>query len=66
MIIAAGVENIRTEEVTQWVELQDVFSKALSVRTLGAEAAELADRLFLETMVRIHRVGRAQPDGRWL
>src|SRR5665647_3177702 len=35
----------------------DVFGKALKVRTLGADAAELADRLFLETMVRIHRMG---------
>jgi len=38
-------------------EMRDVFEKALKVRTLGAEAAELADRLFLETMVRIHRMG---------
>jgi len=38
-------------------ELSDVFENALKVRTLGAEAAELADRLFLETMVRIHRMG---------
>ena len=37
-------------------ELRDVFDKALQVRTLGADAAELADRLFLETMVRIHRM----------
>ncbi len=38
-------------------ELRDVFEKSLRVRTLGAEAAELADRLFLETLVRIHRMG---------
>jgi len=38
-------------------ELRDVFEKALKVRTLGADAAEVADRLFLETMVRIHRMG---------
>lgn len=38
-------------------ELRDVFDKARRVRTLGAEAAELADRLFLETLVRIHRMG---------
>ncbi len=38
-------------------ELRDVFERALRVRTLGAEAAELADRLFLETLVRIHRMG---------
>ena len=38
-------------------ELRDVFEKAMKVRPLGVEAAELADRLFLETMVRIHRMG---------
>jgi len=38
-------------------ELRDVFAKALTVRGLGADAAELADRLFLETLVRIHRMG---------
>ena len=38
-------------------ELRDIFDKALKVRTLGVDAAELADRLFLETMVRIHRMG---------
>ncbi len=38
-------------------ELRDVYQKAKNVRTLGVEAAELADRLFLETMVRIHRMG---------
>src|SRR5660397_143376 len=38
-------------------ELRAVFEKTLKVRTLGADAAELADRLFLETLVRIHRMG---------
>jgi hypothetical protein len=38
-------------------ELRDVFERAMRVRTLGADAAELADRLFLETLVRIHRMG---------
>ncbi|CAN5343993.1 DUF6448 family protein [soil metagenome] len=38
-------------------ELRGVFDKALKVRGLGADAAELADRLFLETLVRIHRMG---------
>jgi len=38
-------------------ELRDIFDKAVKVRALGADAAELADRLFLETLVRIHRLG---------
>ena len=50
-------------------ELRDVFDKALRVRTLGDDAAELADRLFLETLVRIHRMAEGvgftgvQPSG---
>jgi hypothetical protein len=38
-------------------ELTEVFVKALAVRKLGPQAAEVADRLFLETMVRLHRMG---------
>lgn len=50
-------------------ELADVFAKALEVRKLGPRAAELADRLFLETLVRLHRMGEGvgftgiQPSG---
>ncbi|TFD45929.1 hypothetical protein E3T55_17590 [Cryobacterium frigoriphilum] len=38
-------------------ELRGIFAQALTVRTLGPDAADLADRLFLETLVRIHRMG---------
>jgi len=38
-------------------ELTEIFDKALVVRKLGSDAAELADRLFLETLVRLHRMG---------
>ena len=38
-------------------ELREVFDRALRVRALGPDAAALADRLFLETLVRIHRMG---------
>ena len=50
-------------------ELRAVFDKALAVRKLGPEAAEVADRLFLETLVRLHRMGEGvgftgiQPSG---
>ncbi|HEY3547596.1 MAG TPA: DUF6448 family protein [Propionicimonas sp.] len=50
-------------------ELRGVFEKAQRVRTLGPDAAELADRLFLETLVRLHRMGEGvgftgiQPSG---
>lgn len=61
-----GLKALETGNVNyalKWIpaagetELRSVFDKALTVRALGADAAELADRLFLETMVRIHRMG---------
>lgn len=61
-----GLKALETSNINfalKWIpaageaELRDVFEKAKKVRSLGAEAAELADRLFLETMVRIHRMG---------
>ena len=53
--------------VLKWVraddegEIQAVFGKAVAVRGLGAEAQELADRFFLETLVRLHRAGEGAP-----
>lgn len=45
-------------------ELRPIFAKAVKVRALGADAAELADRYFLENLVRIHRAGEgASYDG---
>lgn len=38
-------------------ELRPLFDKVRRVRQLGTEAAELADRFFLETLVRLHRAG---------
>ena len=37
--------------------VRDVFGLAQRVRALGGEARLVADRLFLETLVRIHRAG---------
>ena len=47
--------------VLKWVgandeqEVRDVFDQALVVRQHGDEAREMADRLFFETLVRLHR-----------
>lgn len=38
-------------------ELKPLFEQVQRVRKLGAEAAEVADRLFLETLIRVHRAG---------
>jgi hypothetical protein len=45
-------------------ELRPIFAKAIKVRALGPDAAEVADRYFLENLVRIHRAGEgASYDG---
>ena len=51
----------------RWVPADDeeairiAFQKTLVVRTKGAEAKELADMFFFETLVRIHRAGEGAP-----
>lgn len=53
--------------VLRWVgardepEIREAFERALAVRALGVEARNLADRFFLETLVRIHRRGEGAP-----
>ena len=42
-------------------EIRQAFQDTLAVRTLSAEAAELADRYFFETVVRLHREGEGAP-----
>jgi Family of unknown function (DUF6448) len=42
-------------------EIKRAFDHALGVRKLSAEARELADRYFFETLVRIHRSGEGAP-----
>jgi hypothetical protein len=37
------------------------FDQAQAVRKLSAEAREVADRYFFETLVRIHRAGEGAP-----
>jgi len=53
--------------VLKWVKpeaettLREAFRLTLAVRALGPEARDLADRSFLETLVRIHREGEGEP-----
>lgn len=37
-------------------EVREVFDKARRVRRFGGEAAEVAERWFLETLIRVHRL----------
>ena len=57
-----ALETGQVEYAHKWIpaegeqELREVFEKAIAVRALSPEAAEIADRLFLETLVRLHRL----------
>jgi len=53
--------------ILKWIRSADeqkiriAFQKTLSVRSKGAEAKELSDKYFFETLVRIHRAGEGAP-----
>ena len=49
---------VRAEDET---EIRRSFEHAVAVRKLGAQAKELADTHFFETLVRIHRAGEGAP-----
>jgi hypothetical protein len=63
----AALEAKDVSPVLKWVlpekegEVREAFQHALAVRVLGAEARALADRFFLETLVRVHREGEGEP-----
>jgi Family of unknown function (DUF6448) len=42
-------------------EVKDVFQSTLQGRQLDDETREVADRLFFETVVRVHRAGEGAP-----
>lgn len=62
----AALEAGDVTPVLKWVrqeyeaEIRDVFTRATAVRRLGDDAAALADRLFFETLVRLHRAGEGE------
>lgn len=53
--------------ILKWVkkeneaELKTAFAETIAVRAKGPEAKQLADRYFLETLVRLHRLGEGAP-----
>jgi len=53
--------------VLKWVkpeqeqEIKHLFDKTLAVSKLGADARDIAETHFFETLVRVHRAGEGQP-----
>jgi Family of unknown function (DUF6448) len=69
-VVSAAQKALETGNVNLaliWVQKSDEaeirrgFEHARAVRKLSAEARELADRYFCETLVRIHRAGEGAP-----
>lgn len=62
-----ALESGNVNHARKWVdeghetELIGAFDLAMRVRVLGDDARELADRYFLETLVRLHRAGEGEP-----
>lgn len=65
--VQAALKAKDIRPVLKWVkpdaepEIRSAFEKALAVRSQGGPAQELADRYFLETVVRVHRAGEGAP-----
>jgi len=69
-VVQTAREALESGDITpllKWVrpedeaEIQDAFEKTLAVRAKSAEAKELADMYFFETLVRVHRAGEGAP-----
>ncbi len=63
----AALESGDVTPIVKWVkqeheaELRAAFQKTLAVRSMGAEARDLADMYLFETLVRLHREGEDAP-----
>lgn len=67
MTAKAALDQGDVTQVLKWVHpeneaaIREAFKKALTVRSRGTEARELADNYFFETLVRLHRAGEGAP-----
>ncbi|WP_059436642.1 DUF6448 family protein, partial [Anaeromyxobacter sp. PSR-1] len=63
----AALESGKLAPVLAWVqpadeaEIKAAFAKTRAARKAGPDAREVADRWFLETLVRVHRAGEGAP-----
>jgi hypothetical protein len=62
-----ALESGDVELVQIWIgqnqekELQERYRECLSVRKMGGQAKELADKYFIETVIRLHRQAEGMP-----
>jgi hypothetical protein len=69
-VVTTGQKSLESGNLTptlKWLkpqheaELRTAFAQAIAARKQGDAAKQVADRYFLETLVRLHRAGEAQP-----
>lgn len=69
-VIVDAKNALKSGDVTivlKWIkkehenEITSLFKKTVALRKTSPEAKEIADRLFFETLVRIHRAGEGAP-----
>lgn len=69
-VVGAATRALESEDVdlvlpyvrqTAEHEVRDAFDLTMKARAQGAEAREVADRYFFETVVRLHRAGEGAP-----
>lgn len=62
-----AMQNNNVNYALKWVqpkdehEIKELFEKSMKVRSFSADAKEIAERLFLETLVRVHRLAEDAP-----
>lgn len=69
-VIVDAQKALSTKDISQvlkWVKVDDepeitrAFEKTLAAREASAEARQVADAYFFETLVRVHRAGEGEP-----
>lgn len=69
-VVGAARAALHAGDVTpvlKWIppaaepEVRAAFARTMKVRSLGADAREMADLYFFETLVRLHRAGEGEP-----
>jgi len=65
--IRTALDNGEITPLLKWItaddeaEIRELFTRVRKLRSQSAEAKEIADQLFIETFVRVHRAGEGAP-----
>ncbi len=66
-LIRQSLDNGNITPLLKWLpaeneaEIKDLFSRVRALRAQSNDAKEIADQLFIETFIRLHRAGEGEP-----